>query len=213
MPTRPAPPDDPRRLVAEGHEACGAAYTAARARDAAPELAPVLEALGPESRVLDACCGAGVPVARLLARRARVTGVDVSAAQIARARRLVPEAEFVVGDVARQRFGPACFDAVVCLYGLFHLPRDEHGALLARFARWLRPGGLLLVSLAGGDDPGHVEPDFFGVPMYWSAFEPAWYERALSALGLEVLARGALGHGYEGAHRPERHPTLLARRA
>ena len=52
------------------------------------------------ARVLDAGCGCGVPVARdLVAAGHHVTGVDVSAVQIDRARRLVPAAEFVRADL------------------------------------------------------------------------------------------------------------------
>ena len=50
--------------------------------------------------VLDLGCGCGVPVARRLARRYAVTGVDLSPVQVERARTLVPNATFICADMA-----------------------------------------------------------------------------------------------------------------
>jgi ubiquinone/menaquinone biosynthesis C-methylase UbiE len=94
--------------------------------------------------VLDLGCGSGVPSTRRLAPHFLVTGVDGSAAQIAAARRNVPEATFMHGDVVDLELHAASYDAVTMLYALSHLPRTEHAAVLGRIHRWLRPNGLLL---------------------------------------------------------------------
>jgi hypothetical protein len=55
-----------------------------------------------------------------------VTGIDVSQAQIERARQLVPSATFLNTDATRPAFGSSLpFDAVVCGYRLIHLTRGE----------------------------------------------------------------------------------------
>lgn len=203
---------DAKNLVREGYDRCAARYDAARVREREPTLGGLLERLPPNAEVLDVGCGSGAPVTVALARVARVTGVDVSAKQIARARARVPQGRFIVGDVMAQTFAPGCFDAIVSLYAIFHLPREEHRALLERLAHWLRPGGHLLLSVGNTDNPGITEPDFFGVPMYWSHFEPGWYVEALQALGFQVTRGADLGHGYRvGSAEPERHPLLFAR--
>ena len=73
--------------------------------------------------MLDVGCGTGVPIARALAERYRVTGVDVSREMVRVARRNVPEGEFVCSDVMSVDFEPGGFDVVVALYSIFHLPR------------------------------------------------------------------------------------------
>jgi cyclopropane fatty-acyl-phospholipid synthase-like methyltransferase len=103
------------------------------------------------ARVLDLGCGAGVPAARLLADEGfAVTGLDVSEVQIARARSLVPEADFVVGDMATWEPAPGVFDAIVSLYALIHVPIADQRTLIPRLAHWLTPGGYLLAIV------GHV---------------------------------------------------------
>ena len=101
---------------------------------------------------------------------------------------------------------------VVSFYALFHIPREEHSPLLERVASWLRPGGYLFVTVANSDYPGYTEPDFFGVTMYWSHFESAWYASVFNELGFEVLEHGVLGHGYRDVPGlpPERHPVIFA---
>ena len=91
--------------------------------------------------VLDLGCGTGLMAAALTAYGYRVTGVDPSAAMLARARRLLgPEA------VLLQRTMPGLgvdgvFDAVISTFdALNYLPTSELGATVAAVARRLRPG-------------------------------------------------------------------------
>ena len=72
--------------------------------------------LGLGGSVLDLGCGCGVPVARdLTAAGYAVTGVDISAVQIERARQLVPGATFHHADIAAVSFPDSSFDAIVFL--------------------------------------------------------------------------------------------------
>jgi cyclopropane fatty-acyl-phospholipid synthase-like methyltransferase len=208
------PSVDYRRLVRDGYDRCAADYAAARAREGAPELAPLEARLAPGARVLDLGCGAGVPVAAALARHHRVTGVDFSAEQIRRARANVPGAEFIESDVMELDLAARAFDAVVAFYAIFHLPREEHAELLRRVHRWLAPGGYLLATSSHFSEPAYTEDGFFGVRMYWSNWGRDDYERILRELGFELLDTRALGHGYrdEPPRRPESHPLLFARK-
>ena len=95
--------------------------------------------------VLDVCCGTGLLAAELIARGHRVTGVDGSAAMLARARELLgPGAGLrrcTLPDLPVD--GP--FDAAVSTFeGLNHLsPPDLRATLVAVGAR-IRPGGWLV---------------------------------------------------------------------
>jgi SAM-dependent methyltransferase len=108
-------------------------------------------------RLLEVACGQG-RVARELARRgATLTGVDISAALLARAQRY--EAADPLGicylhaDVTvRGVLEGQVFDGVVCNYGLSDI--DDLGGVLGNVARWLRPGGWFVFSLLHPCFPG-----------------------------------------------------------
>src|SRR5690242_4316804 len=139
--------EDPKRLVADGYNAIAQRYFTWSDLDPSPQrmryLNRLLELLTPAAAVLELGCGAGIPVTRALAETCRVTGVDISEAQIELARQHVPGATLIHADKTQLDFPPASFDAVVAFYSLIHIPREEQAGLLGRMARWLRPGGLL----------------------------------------------------------------------
>jgi cyclopropane fatty-acyl-phospholipid synthase-like methyltransferase len=208
--------DDPhrdyRKLVERGYDAIAAKYNDARSREDEAALTPLLARLPPGSRVLDLGCGAGVPIARALAERFDVTGVDLSAGQLALARAQVPGATFIRADMATVQFEHASFDAAVSFYAIFHLPREEHAPLLARIYRWLRPGGYLLASLAMTDAGAYTE-DFFGTEMYWSHYGTRHNRRIVEEAGFTILRDALLTHGYgDSDHPPESHPIFFAQK-
>ena len=123
--------------------------------------------LPPGGAVLDAGCGAGIPVARFLVDAGfRVTGVDVSAAMLRLARSHVPEARFLKMDMRRLSFADGRFDGICAFYSLFHVPREEHLSVLSTFHRLLREDGVLLFSTGTGAWQGIEE--FHGTLMFWS---------------------------------------------
>jgi len=136
---------------------------------------------------LDLGCGTGRHATAHLAEAGlRVTGLDVSVRSIEAARREVPSARFLVGDMATIAFPAESFDLVTAFYSIIHLPRDEHGRLLRRVARWLRPGGGLLANLGTTGGDAFIE-DWHGVPMYWSSWDQRTNRRLLEAAGLDIL--------------------------
>lgn len=202
------PADDPGidyvRLVEAGYDAVSAEFNATRRMQDADALAPLFERLPDGARVLDLGCGAGVPVARALAERFAVRGVDISAGQLALAREQVSGATFVQADMRTFDVPEASLDAVVSFYAIFHLPREEHAGLFGRIHRWLRPGGLLLASLAWRDEAAYTE-DFLGVEMHWSNYAIEEYRQMLAAAGFVVLETRELT-----AWPDEVHPLVLA---
>lgn len=108
------------------------------------------DALSGELRaVLDVGCGGGQIAAAIAERRpeVRVTGLDLSPDQIARATRrgahLGDRVSFVVGSALELPFPDARFDAVYSVASIKHWPDPARG--LAECVRVLRPGGLLVV--------------------------------------------------------------------
>ena len=98
------------------------------------------------------------------------------------------EAVFIHADMTRLDLPPARFDAVTSFYAITHVPRAEHPALLAAIARWLRPGGWFVASLGAGDDPGTVEADWLGAPMFFSAYDAPTNRALVAAAGFELVA-------------------------
>jgi SAM-dependent methyltransferase len=123
--------------------------------------------------------------ARLAAGRA-LTGVDISAEQVRRARRHVPGATFLQADMTTIDLPAASLDAVVAFYSLTHVPRGEHAALFARIRSWLRPGGVFIASLGVEDDPGTVEPGWLGVDMYFSQWSARVGRRLVAEAGFGI---------------------------
>ena len=181
---------DPKGVVAAGYDRIAERYlawsglrpSAARQRI----LALALERIPRGADVLELGCGAGLPMTAALAEGRRLTGVDISATQIALARRNVPAATFIQADLTTLDVPPASVDAVVAFYVLTHVPRDEHAALLGRIRSWLRPGGVFIASLGVEDDPGGIERDWLGADMYFSHFSARVNRRLVEAAGFTV---------------------------
>lgn len=136
------------------------------ARQGAALESLIAEHWGADARtVLDAALGIGTQALGLLARGFRVTGADLSAGAVSRARREAAVRRLplvcLVGDFRALSFRPATFDVVlVCDNSLPHLDseNDIRGALAECF-RCLRRGGGCLISMRDyGPPPVEVRP-------------------------------------------------------
>jgi SAM-dependent methyltransferase len=186
----PPPPGSPQAIVAAGYDVMADRYFAwSDERPSATRLAMLelaLSVVPPGAAVVELGCGAGVPMTVAFAKDRRVTGFDISESQLRMARANVPDATFHRADLVTLDLRPASADAVLAFYVLTHVPRDTHADLLRRIARWLRPGGVLLASFGVEDDPGGIEDDWLGVPMYFSHFSARVNRRLVVEAGLVV---------------------------
>lgn len=98
-------------------------------------------------RLLDAACGTGKYLLAAARAGARAAGIDFSPEMLRRARIKCPKAKLKLHDLEERPlpFPRASFDAIVFAHGIRHV-RDIKG-LFSDFARLLRPGGRLVVSL------------------------------------------------------------------
>lgn len=145
----------------------------------------ILEGLRPGARVLDLGCGTGAPFAEYVTRRGfRVVGVDESAAMLEIARRVVPEAELILGDMREVELAGR-FAAVVAWDSIFHVERTQHPAVFEKISGLLSPGGRLLTSAGGTGHEGFTS-EMFGHAFFYSGFEPGETLRLLTAAGFEV---------------------------
>jgi len=212
------PANDPmidyKALVRVGYDRCVDRYNAMRAVESPSALDLLTERVRAGASVLDIGCGAGTPITKSLANRFSVTGVDFSTQQIRRARRDVPQADFIESDIMTVRFPSQSFDAVVAFFVLFHLPQRQQIELLERVHTWLVAGGCLLATLSVFNEPPYIEDDFLGAPMYWTNFAEAEYHDLLRGLGYEILCMATVRDGFSESctGQNHRHPLVLAQK-
>ena len=202
-----------RALVRRGYDAISLAYrsdggnaVASSAEDVSRYVGWVAELAGllrPGARVVDLGCGAGIPATReLVGHGLQVLGVDFSAVQLRRARRLVPAARFVQADMAALQLRRASADAVAALYSLIHVPLADQQALFPRIRDWLSPGGYFLAIVGAGQCTGTAP--YLGASMFWDHADAATYLRWLQAAGLRPIWNRYIPEGNSG------HTLVLA---
>lgn len=109
-------------------------------------------------RLLDVCCGPGYGAGTAASRGLAAVGVDLAPGMVREAQRRFPEATFHQGDAEALPFSDGCFDAVICAFGLIHLPEPGKGIaevfrVLVRggrfaFTTWCRPDRAALLRIA-----------------------------------------------------------------
>ena len=205
---------DPKRIVRAGYERAAEAYLADRPKDS-PDIAALeqlLSRLAPGALVLDAGCGAGLPILRRLATRHRVVGVDFAERQLALAAGNVPEVALAGMDLTRLGFAAETFDAVVSYYAIIHIPRAAHAGVLADMYCLLRPGGLAFLCLGAEDLAEDRDSDYYGVPMYWSHYDAETNLGLVRRARFEVLWSAIISDSLGGEAATGGHLFVLARK-
>ena len=155
-------PEAFKNFERDGWEANSAGYEQHFARLTSQTVPATLDAVGATQgmRLLDVCTGPAMLAKAAVERDAEVVGLDFSAEAIEIAKRNVPRAEFQQGDAQVLPFDDRSFDAVVCGYGVIHVPEPEKA--LSEMHRVLRPGGRLATSVWEAPKPSNGFGLIFG---------------------------------------------------
>jgi SAM-dependent methyltransferase len=183
--------DDPKQIVEAGYDRIADRYAAWAAGIDSPLDEWVRDLVGrlpPRAEVLELGCGGGTGATPSLAAATRLTGVDISAEQVRRARERFPNADFIRADVLEVEVPPASFDAVVAVFVLNHIPPGELPALIGRVAGWLRPGGFFVATFGVSGSAG-LDDDWLGVPMFFGSLSQEETVGTLRRAGFEFARR------------------------
>ncbi len=141
-----------------------------------------------QSRILDVGCGSGYPIAAYLIEQGfDVTGIDGSQKLLDIAKTKCPKMKTHCGDIRSIELNET-FDAVVEWWCLFHIPKNDHEKMIARFARWLRKNGIL--EFTSGDKAYEMaSSDMLNHELYYYSLDPTEYEQYLKKHGFKLLLK------------------------
>jgi ubiquinone/menaquinone biosynthesis C-methylase UbiE len=144
---------------------------------------------GPESRILDLCCGTGEVVKAFAETypRALLVACDFSRGMLqkARGKDMGKRALFVEADAAELPFADDTFDVATCSHALYELKGEAREKALWEMKRVSRPGGCVL--LMEHEVPANAVPRLlFYMRLFSMGSEDA---REFVAGGLERLRR------------------------
>ena len=114
--------------------------------------------LQPLGNWVDTCCGQGWHLAQF--PRHKRQGIDISGAQLERARRRNPGVPFIQADIAEYEFPEEQrFDLVSNFWSSYSYLNDENAirSLALKLVRWTAPGGALYLEL--------TVPELLAVPL------------------------------------------------
>ena len=185
-----------RNRVRAAWDAVAATYATNRRADDedAALIDDLLAELPANPTVLDVGCGDG---ARTLANLpAGSVGLDFSRDGLELATETVPGTRLVQGDMTALPVSEDSVDGITAYHAVFHVPRERHPEVYREFARVLRPGGVVLMTLPSGNFET-VRRGWMGGSMFFSApgrqatldqlaaagFDEVWTETADDPLG------------------------------
>jgi ubiquinone/menaquinone biosynthesis C-methylase UbiE len=118
------------------------------------------------------------------------SGVDLSPAMVAEARRAHPDLRFEVGSMTALDLPNGALRGLVAWYSIIHVPPEELPSVFAEFQRVLAPGGRLLLAFQVGDRPLHVSEGFgHSLSLDFHRLSPDHVADLLTQAGFVVDAR------------------------
>ena len=167
------------------------AIAAEYARQNSVAAAPVAERLDElagsvpaGSVVADIGCGPGRDVMMLRTRGLHVAGVDLSLGQL----QASEVAGLIQADMRRLPLQAGSVHGIWCWAALMHLPREAAPRAFAEFARIIRYGGSLAMSIAEGDGEGFEAATHYGSDQrrWFTRYREPEFTALLAAAGFSI---------------------------
>ena len=128
-----------------------------------------------KSAILDLGCGTGMPYDLYLSTNSGydIKGIDISEAHINMAKKNISKGNYIKGDFTKYDFQNEKYDAVIAIYSIFHIPREEHNKLIKKIHKYLKKNGYILITMGVRETDGiEIEDDFCGnTRMAWSHYD------------------------------------------
>ena len=149
------------------------------------------------TKVLDAGCGTGVPVAKFLSKKLDVIGIDISSKMIQLARKNVQNAKFKKMSLTNINLKSNSFNLICCFFALFHVKKSEIPKVIKKFYSLLKKEGLLIISLGEAKKNKEEISTFFKERIYYAGMKQKNLERIIKKAGFKVIYTKLLNHEYE----------------
>lgn len=101
-------------------------------------------------KILDLGCGSGIQSKQLLQAGLEVIGLDLSPEMIRQAKKRIPKAKFIVGDMTKMDFPKESFDGVFAQASLLHIPKKLIPKVLRLIHRILKKNCVLYIAVKEG---------------------------------------------------------------
>lgn len=144
--------------------------------------------LQPKSNILDVGCGSGYPIASyLIEKEFNVTGLDASKELLKIAEAKCPLMKSIYGDMRTVSVKDK-YDGIIEWWALFHLPKQDHEKMIARFAGWLKKDGVLEFTTGDSEYEGSSS-EMLNQELNYYSLDPILYEKYLKDNGFKILLR------------------------
>lgn len=141
-------------------------------------------------RVLDCGCGSGVQSKELFKKGLEVVGLDLSPKMVSEAKKRVPKAKFIVGDMTKMNFAKKSFGGVYARASLLHIPKNLIPKVLKSIQKILTEDGIFYLALKEGEGEKEIEEERYGkkVRRFFSFFTKDEIKDLLSAAGFGIVS-------------------------
>jgi ubiquinone/menaquinone biosynthesis C-methylase UbiE len=119
-----------------------------------------------------------------------VSGIDLSAGMIAKARKTSPELSFEVAEFSALPYADMQLGGVLAWYSIIHSPPENLPGIFAEFYRVLAPGGHALLGFQAGEGHRHLTRAYgHDVSMEAHLFTTEIIAGHLTGAGFSVIAQ------------------------
>jgi len=179
-------PEEHARIVRDGYDKIAPQYMQERTEPIDKEIQEFIALLPEKAKVLDIGCGGGIPVLKAMLENGFIaTGIDFSKSMLEIAKKNVPKAELIYGDVTKTDFESNQFDGIISTYAIIHIHKSLHPIVYSRIYSWLKPGGIMLMGTSYSEWEEIAE--FHGVDMAWSHPAPPASLQMVKNTGFELI--------------------------